>query len=83
MARATESRSKRPKIQPSQHSGSISANQATAVRLVALLALAALKLVDFLSDAVPAVQKMRSLLTFVVAVGAATKEVLTLIPQAR
>ena len=37
--------------------------------VVALLALAALKLVDFLSDAVPAVQKMRSLLTFVVAVG--------------
>jgi len=37
--------------------------------VVALLALAALKLVDFLSDAVPQVQKMRSLLTFVVAVG--------------
>jgi len=37
--------------------------------VVALLALAALNLVDFLSDAVPQVQKMRSLLTFVVAVG--------------
>jgi hypothetical protein len=38
--------------------------------VVALLALAALKLVDFLSDAVPQLQRMRSLLTFVFAVGA-------------
>src|SRR2546430_7808798 len=38
--------------------------------VVALLALATLKLVDFLTDAVPQVQKMRSLLTFVIAVGA-------------
>ena len=38
--------------------------------VVALLALAALKLVDFLTDAVPQVQKLRSLLTFVIAVGA-------------
>ena len=38
--------------------------------VVALLALATLKLVDFLTDAVPQVQKMRSLLTFMIAVGA-------------
>jgi len=37
--------------------------------VVVLLALAALKLVDFLTNAVPQVQPMRSLLTFVVAVG--------------
>jgi hypothetical protein len=37
--------------------------------VVVLLALAALKLVDFLTNAVPQVQSMRSLLTFVVAVG--------------
>jgi hypothetical protein len=38
--------------------------------VVALLALATLKLVDFLTDAVPQVQRLRSLLTFVIAVGA-------------
>jgi hypothetical protein len=38
--------------------------------IVALLALASLKLVDFLTDAVPQLAKVRSLLTFVVAVGA-------------
>ena len=37
--------------------------------VVVLLALAALKLVDFLTNAVPQLQPMRSLLTFVVAVG--------------
>ena len=37
--------------------------------VVALLALAALKLVDFLTDAVPALSKVRGLLTFVIAVG--------------
>jgi hypothetical protein len=37
--------------------------------VVVLLALAALKLVDFLTNAIPQVQSMRSLLTFVVAVG--------------
>jgi len=37
--------------------------------VVVLLALAALKLVDFLTNAVPQAQPMRSLLTFVVAVG--------------
>jgi hypothetical protein len=39
--------------------------------IVALLALATLKLVDFLSDAVPQLRNMRSLLTFVLAVGGA------------
>jgi hypothetical protein len=38
--------------------------------IVALLALATLKLVDFLTDAVPQLRNLRSLLTFVVAVGA-------------
>src|SRR5512143_3980311 len=38
--------------------------------VVALLALATLKLVDFLTDAVPQLTRVRSLLTFVVAVGA-------------
>ena len=38
--------------------------------VVALLALATLKLVDFLTDAVPQLAKLRSLLTFVIAVGA-------------
>jgi hypothetical protein len=38
--------------------------------VVALLALATLKLVDFLSEAVPQLQRWRSLLTFVIAVGA-------------
>jgi hypothetical protein len=36
--------------------------------IVALLALATLKLVDFLTDAVPQLRNMRSLATFVVAV---------------
>ena len=38
--------------------------------IVALLALATVKLVDFLSDAVPQIGRFRSLLTFVIAVGA-------------
>ena len=38
--------------------------------IVALLALATLKLVDFLTDAVPQLRPMRSLLTFIIAVGA-------------
>ena len=38
--------------------------------IVALLALATVKLVDFLSDAIPALHRMRSLATFVIAVGA-------------
>ena len=38
--------------------------------VVALLALATLKLVDFLTDAVPQLAKLRSLLRFVIAVGA-------------
>ena len=38
--------------------------------VVALLALATLKLVDFVTDAVDPVRKFRSLLTFVIAVGA-------------
>ena len=38
--------------------------------IVALLALATLKLVDFLTDSVPQLRNMRTLLTFVVAVGA-------------
>ena len=38
--------------------------------VVALLALATLKLVDFLTDAVPQLQQLRSLLTFVIGVGA-------------
>ena len=38
--------------------------------VVALLALATLKLVDFLMDAVPQLAKIRGLLTFVIAVGA-------------
>ena len=37
--------------------------------VVALLALAALKLVDFLTDAIPQMKPVRSLLTFVIAVG--------------
>src|SRR6476660_1336337 len=37
--------------------------------VVALLALATLKLVDFLTDAVPQLGRLRSLLTFVIAVG--------------
>ena len=37
--------------------------------VVALLALATLKLVDFLTDAVPQLTRVRSLLTFVIAVG--------------
>jgi len=37
--------------------------------VVALLALATLKLVDFLTDAVPQLARIRSLLTFVIAVG--------------
>ncbi len=38
--------------------------------IVALLALATLKLVDFLSDAIPQLRSMRSLATFVIGVGA-------------
>jgi hypothetical protein len=38
--------------------------------VVALLALATLKLVDYVTDAVEPLRKLRSLLTFVVAVGA-------------
>src|SRR3954467_13531334 len=38
--------------------------------IVALLALATLKLVDFLSDAIPQLNKMRSVATFIIAVGA-------------
>jgi hypothetical protein len=38
--------------------------------VVALLALATVKLVDFLGDNVPVLHRMRSLVTFVVAVGA-------------
>ena len=38
--------------------------------VVALLALATVKVVDFLSDNVPLVERFRSLLTFIVAVGA-------------
>jgi hypothetical protein len=38
--------------------------------IVALLALATLKLVDFLTDSVPQLRNVRTLLTFVVAVGA-------------
>ena len=38
--------------------------------IVALLALATLKLVDFLTDAVAALRPMRSILTFVVAIAA-------------
>ena len=38
--------------------------------VVALLALATLKVVDFLTDAVPQLAKLRGLLTFVIAVGA-------------
>jgi hypothetical protein len=37
--------------------------------IVALLALGTLKLVDFLSDAIPQLGKMRSLATFVIGVG--------------
>ena len=37
--------------------------------IVALLALATLKLVDFLTDAIPQLRSVRSLATFVVAVG--------------
>jgi len=39
--------------------------------IVALLALATLKLVDFLTDAVAQLRPVRSLLTFVIAVGSA------------
>jgi len=39
--------------------------------VVALLALATLKLVDFLADNVPGIGSLRSLLTFVVAIAAA------------
>jgi hypothetical protein len=38
--------------------------------VVALLALATVKVVDFLSDNVPLIERFRSLLTFIVAVGA-------------
>jgi hypothetical protein len=38
--------------------------------IVALLALATLKLVDFLTDSVPQLRNMRTLLTFVIAIGA-------------
>jgi hypothetical protein len=38
--------------------------------IVALLALATLKLVDFLTDNVPQLRSLRTLLTFVIAVGA-------------
>ena len=38
--------------------------------IVALLALATLKLVDYVTDVIEPVQKFRSLLTFIVAVGA-------------
>lgn len=38
--------------------------------IVALLALATVKLVDFLSDAIPQLRSMRSLATFVIGVGA-------------
>ena len=38
--------------------------------VVALLALATLKVVDFLTGAVPQLHKLRSLITFVIAVGA-------------
>jgi len=37
--------------------------------IVALLALATLKLVDFLTDAIPQLRNLRSLATFVIAVG--------------
>jgi hypothetical protein len=37
--------------------------------VIALLALATVKLVDFLTDNVPGVDRMRSLLTFVIAIG--------------
>jgi hypothetical protein len=38
--------------------------------IVALLALATLKLVDFLTDAIPQLRSLRSLMTFVIAIGA-------------
>jgi hypothetical protein len=38
--------------------------------IVALLALATVKLVDFLTDNVPGLDRLRSLMTFVVAIGA-------------
>jgi len=38
--------------------------------IVALLALATLKLVDFLTDSVPQLRNLRTLLTFVIAIGA-------------
>lgn len=38
--------------------------------IVALLGLATVKLVDFVCDSVPAVRQLRSVLTFVVAIGA-------------
>ena len=37
--------------------------------IIALLALATVKLVDFVADNVPQIERLRSLLTFVVAVG--------------
>ena len=37
--------------------------------IVALLALATVKLVDFLTDAIPQLRSLRSLMTFVIAVG--------------
>ena len=44
--------------------------------VVALLALATLKLVDFLSDAIPQLRNLRSFLTFVLGVGATVALVL-------
>ncbi len=38
--------------------------------IVALLALATVKLVDFLGDVIPSIKPLRSLLTFVAAIGA-------------
>lgn len=40
-----------------------------AFAIVALLALATVKLVDFLTDAVPSIKTMKSLLTFVLGIG--------------
>ena len=40
-----------------------------AFAIVALLALATVKLVDFLTDAVPSIRAMKSLLTFVLGIG--------------
>ena len=41
-----------------------------AFAIVAMLALATVKLVDFLSDSVPALRPLRSLATFVISIGA-------------